>query len=161
MAKVFQSVNPTPFLGGDGIALDSTCVRDAGPSAIGIYATVPAQDARQIDSAQPTLTAFKTQYGDPGDFGPYTIAAYDATGVVYDALHRAIKAAQGFMPARDSVVQELAATTAFSGVTGTLGFDAEGDSTLRLLSVFKPAGADPHDAWSWVDTVNYSAALPY
>jgi hypothetical protein len=65
------------------------------------------------------------------------------------------------MPARDSVVRELAATTAFSGVTGTLGFDAEGDSTLRLLSIFKPAGADPRDAWSWVDTVDYSAALPY
>jgi len=161
MAKVFQSVNTPPFLGGDGIALDPTCVRDAGANAMGIYATVPTVDAREIDSAQPTLLAFKAQYSDPGDFGPYTIAAYDATGIVYDALHRAIKSGQGFMPARDSVVRELAATTAFSGVTGTLGFDPEGDSTLRLLSIFKPAGADPRDAWSWVDTVDYSAALPY
>jgi branched-chain amino acid transport system substrate-binding protein len=161
MAKVFEAVNPMPFLGGDGIALDPACIRDAGPSAIAIFATVPAVDARQIDGAQPTIQAFDAQHGSPADFGPYTMAAYDATGVVYDALHRAIKAAQGFIPARESVVRELAATMAFKGVTGTLGFDAEGDTTLRLLSVFKPAGADPKDAWSWVQTVDYSAALPY
>jgi branched-chain amino acid transport system substrate-binding protein len=161
MAKVFEAVNPMPFLGGDGIALDPACIRDAGPSAIAIFATVPAVDARQIDGAQPTIQAFDAQHGSPADFGPYTMAAYDATGVVYDALHRAIKAAQGFIPARESVVRELAATMAFNGVTGTLGFDAEGDTTLRLLSVFKPAGADPKDAWSWVQTVDYSAALPY
>jgi branched-chain amino acid transport system substrate-binding protein len=160
MARVFQVVS-TPFLGGDGIALDPACIRDAGPNAIDIYATVPAVDARQIDSAQPTVKAFTAQFGGLGDFGPYTIAAYDATGVVYDALHRAIRAAQGFMPARESVVRELAATTAFSGVTGTFGFDMDGDSTLRLLSLFKPAGTDARDAWSWVQTVDYSTALPY
>ena len=161
MATVFDVGRATPLLGGDGIALDPACVRDAGANAFGIYATVPAADAERIDSAQPVIAAFKSQYGRPGDFGPYTIAAYDATGVVYDALDRAITAAAGNMPARDSIVAELAATTAFSGATGVFGFDAAGDTTLRLLSIFEPAGPNPLSGWNWVDTVDYSAALPY
>jgi ABC-type branched-chain amino acid transport systems, periplasmic component len=161
MATVFGAGTATPLLGGDGIALDPACVRDAGANASGIYATVPAADAERIDSAQPLIAAFRSQYGRPGDFGPYTIAAYDATGVVYDALDRAIRATGGNIPARDSIVAELAATTAFSGATGVFGFDAEGDTTLRVLSIFEPVGSDPRAGWKWVDTVDYSAALPY
>jgi branched-chain amino acid transport system substrate-binding protein len=161
MAGVFEIGAATPFLGGDGIALDPNCVRDAGANAAGIYATVPAPDPEQIFSAQHLIQTFKTQYGRPGDFGPYTIAAYDATGVLYDALDRAIKAAGGNIPFRDTVVNQLAATTAFSGATGVFGFDADGDTTLKLISIFQPAGTDPRLGWKWVDTISYTATLPY
>ncbi len=160
MATVFGGT-AAPLLGGDGIALDPACLRDAGANASGIYATVPAADAERIDSAQPVIAAFRSQYGRPEDYGPYTVAAYDATGVVYDALDRGIRAVGGNMPARDSLVAELAATTAFSGATGVFGFDAEGDTTLRLLSIFEPARPDPLAGWAWVATLDYSAALPY
>jgi len=161
MSTVFGVDAAAPLLGGDGIALDPACVADAGATAAGIYATVPAADAQQIDSAGPVITAFRTLYGRPDDFGPGTVAAYDATGVVYDALDRAIKASAGNMPARDSVVAELAATRAYSGATGVFGFDPEGDTTLRLVSIFRPAGPDLDAGWQWVTSVDYSAALPY
>jgi branched-chain amino acid transport system substrate-binding protein len=161
MATVFGTGTVAPMLGGDGIALDPACAHDAGANAPGIYATVPAADAERIDSAQPLIAAFKRQYGRPGDFGPYTIAAYDATGVVYDALDRAINSAGGTFPDRGTVIAELAATTAFSGATGVFGFDAAGDTTLRLVSIFEPAGPDPLAGWTWMATVDYSAALPY
>jgi branched-chain amino acid transport system substrate-binding protein len=161
MAMVFGADAAAPLLGGDGIALDPACVGDAGATAAGIYATVPAADAEHIDSAAPVISAFKSQYGRPEDFGPGTVAAYDATGVVYDALDRAIKASAGNLPARDSVVAELAATTAYSGATGVFGFDPEGDTTLRLLSIFRPAGPDLDSGWTWIATFDYSAALPY
>ncbi|GAC1508115.1 MAG: branched-chain amino acid ABC transporter substrate-binding protein [Candidatus Dormibacteraceae bacterium] len=161
MASVFPIGEATPFLGGDGIALDPTCVRDAGSNAPGIYATVPAADPEQLDSAQQLIKAFRTQYGQPGDLGPYTIAAYDATGVLYYALDRAIKAAGGGVPTRESLIGELKATTAYSGATGVFGFDAEGDTTSRVLSIFKPGGTDPRLAWKWVDTITYTAKLPY
>jgi branched-chain amino acid transport system substrate-binding protein len=161
MATVFGADVATPLLGGDGIALDPACVGDAGATAAGIYATVPAADAEHIDSATPVIAAFRTQFGRPEDFGPGTVAAYDATGVVYDALDRAIKASAGNLPARDSIVAELAATTAYSGATGVLGFDAQGDSTLRLLSIFRPAGPDLDAGWTWIATIDYSGALPY
>jgi branched-chain amino acid transport system substrate-binding protein len=150
-----------PLLGGDGIALDPSCIADAGASATSIYATVPAADAERIDSARAVITAFKAAYGRPEDFGPYTVAAYDATAIIYDALDRAIKAAGGTMPARDSVVAELAATTAFSGATGKFGFDPQGDTTLRIVSIFRPVSSDPDAGWSWVATQDYTAALPY
>jgi ABC-type branched-subunit amino acid transport system substrate-binding protein len=161
MTSVFGTDLAAPLLGGDGIALDPTCVGDAGASAAGIYATVPAADAEHVDSASPVIAAFRTQYGRPEDFGPGTIAAYDATGVVYDALDRAIKASAGNPPARDSVVAELAATRAYSGTTGVFGFDPEGDTTLRLVSIFRPAGADLDAGWTWLASVDYSTALPY
>jgi branched-chain amino acid transport system substrate-binding protein len=161
MATVFPMGEATPFLGGDGIALDPTCVRDAGSNAQGIYATVPAADPEQIESAQQLIKAFKAQYVHPADLGPYTIAAYDATGVLYDALDRAIKAARGRIPTRESVIGELKATTAYSGATGVFGFDADGDTTSRMLSIFKPGGSDPRLAWKWVDTITYTAKLPY
>jgi branched-chain amino acid transport system substrate-binding protein len=161
ITSVFGADAATPLLGGDGIALDPTCVGDAGASAAGIYATVPAADALHVDSASPVITAFRSRYGRPEDFGPGTIGAYDATGVVYDALDRAIRASAGNTPARDSVVAELAATRAYSGATGVFGFDPEGDTTLRLLSIFRPAGPDLDAGWTWLTTVDYSAALPY
>jgi len=161
MATVFGADSPAPLLGSDGIALDPACVSDAGATAASIYATVPAVDAEQLDSARPVITAFKAKFGRPQDFGPETIAAYDATGVVYDALDRAIKAAAGNMPARDSVVAELAATTAFTGATGIIGFDSAGDTTVRQLSIYRPASTDPEVPWTWVTTIDYSAALPY
>src|ERR1700687_3143922 len=161
MASVFEIGAGTPFLGGDGIALDPTCVRDAGANALGIYATVPAPDPEQIPSAQQLIQSFKTQYGRAGDFGPYTIAAYDAAGVLYDALDRAIWVTRGNVPFRDTVVNQLAATTAYNGATGVFGFDPDGDPTLRLVSIFTPAGIDPRSGWKWVDTISYTAALPY
>jgi branched-chain amino acid transport system substrate-binding protein len=161
MAGVFGPDTTAPLLGGDGIALDPTCVGDAGATASGIYATVPAADAEHIDSARTLIAAFKTQYGRPEDFGPYTIAAYDATAVVYDALDRAINAAGLTMPDRGTVITELAATTAFKGATGVFGFDPAGDTTLRQLSIFRPSSPDPDAGWTWVSAVDYSSALPY
>jgi branched-chain amino acid transport system substrate-binding protein len=161
MASVFGAGDAAPFLGGDGIALDPTCVRDAGTNVAGIYATVPAVDAGRLDSATPVIQAFKTDYGRPRDFGPYTIAAYDATGVVYDALDRALKAAGGTLPLRDDVRARLASTTGFHGAMGTFGFDAAGDTTLRVISIFKPAASRPMTDWTWVDAVDYSTTLPY
>jgi len=148
-------------VGGDGIALDPTCVRAAGTNVTGIYATVPAVDAERLDTAKPVIAAFKTEFGRPRDFGPYTLAAYDATAVVYDALDRAIKAAGGSIPIRGDIITQLASTKGFAGATGTFGFDAAGDTTLRVVSIFKPAASRPMSSWTWVDTIDYSNTLPY
>jgi branched-chain amino acid transport system substrate-binding protein len=161
MSTAFPPGEATPFFGGDGIALDPTCVRAAGANVTGIYATVPAVDAERLDTAKPVIAAFKTEFGRPRDFGPYTLAAYDATAVVYDALDRAIKAAGGSVPIRGDIITQLASTKGFAGATGTFGFDAAGDTTLRVVSIFKPAASRPMTSWTWVDTIDYSNTLPY
>jgi branched-chain amino acid transport system substrate-binding protein len=161
MAGVFEAGDAAPFFGGDGIALDPACVKDAGTNVTGIYATVPVVDAERLDSAKSVIQAFKIDYGRPRDFGPFTLAAYDATAVVYDALDRAIKAAHGNIPFRDGVLAQLASTSKFAGATGTFGFDPAGDTTLRVVSIFKPTAAKLMSSWTWVDAVDYSVTLPY
>ena len=159
MTAVFGAA--APYLGGDGIAEDPACVRDAGSSATGIYGTVPAIDPEQSPDAKAAIAAFKVAYPRPTDYGPYTMLAYDATAVLYDAIDRAIKGAGGKLPTRADVVTRLAATTAFAGVTGTFGFDTAGDTTHRVVSIYESQGADPAAAWPWVGAVDYSAKLPY
>lgn len=161
MATQFGFGEAAPFLGGDGIAQDPECVRNAGPNAIGMFATVPAGAADAIPSAQPVISAFKAQYGNPADYGAYTIAAYDSAGVLYSAIDRAIRVAGGKLPGRDHVINELSSTTAYKGAGGTFGFDGSGDTTLRMVSVFESTSADPNAQWAWVKAVDYSASLPY
>ena len=150
-----------PFLGGDGIAEDPACVRDAGSSAPGMYATVPVIDPAQMPNAKDAIAAFEVAYPRPVDYGPYTMLAYDATGVLYDAIDRAIKGAGGKLPGRADVVTMLAATTNFAGVSGPFGFDAAGDTTRRIVSIFEAQSSDPTATWPWVSAVDYSVKLPY
>ena len=161
MASQFGFGEAVPFLGGDGIAQDPDCVRNAGSNAIGIFATVPAGAADAVPSAQPVISAFKAQYGNPADYGAYTIAAYDSAGVLYSAIDRAILVAGGKLPGRDHVINELSATTAFAGAGGTFGFDGSGDTTLRIVSLFESTSTDPNAQWTWVKAVDYTASLPY
>jgi branched-chain amino acid transport system substrate-binding protein len=161
MRSVFPTGERTPFLGGDGIAHDPMCISTAGDNSPGIYATVPIVDAASRPGAAATIRDFKASFGSTSDYGPYTIVAYDATAVLYAALDRAIHGAGGRLPARASVSSELARTAGLSGLTGSLGFDAQGDTTNRFVSIFESAGADPRAPWKLVDSIDYSARLPY
>jgi branched-chain amino acid transport system substrate-binding protein len=157
MAAAFGAA--APFLGGDGIAEDPACVRDAGSSAAGIYATVPAVAPNQVPAAKAVIDAFKTDYKNAWDYGEYTISAYYATGILYEALHRAVAAAGGKRPARQDVVANVALTG--TGADPTFGFDAAGDSTRRIVSIFESTSSDPAVPWRWAGAVDYSAKLPY
>ena len=161
MKTVFPAADATPFFGADGIALDPACVAAAGDNVPGIYATVPIVDASTLAAAAPTIRAFKGAFGSTSDYGPYTIVAYDATAVLYAAIDRAIRAAGSQPPNRASVLSELAGTTGLAGATGTLGFDAMGDTTNRVVSIFAVTGANSRNPWKVLDAVDYSSRLPY
>ena len=161
MRSLFPAGERTPFLGGDGIAHDPMCISTAGDNSPGIYATVPIVDAASLPAAAAKIREFKASFGSTSDYGPYTIVAYDTTAVLYAALDRAIHATGGRLPARASVSSELARTAGLPGLTGSLGFDAQGDTTNRFVSIFEASGADPRAPWKLVDSVDYSARLPY
>ena len=161
MAGVFGSGSSAPFAGGDGIAEDPACLRDAGAAFGGIYATVPAIDPVAVASANGVVRDFKSAYPSPSDFGPYTVVAYDATAVVYNALDHAIKAAGGHAPKRRNVVLQLATTTSFAGATGTIGFDPAGDATHRVLAVYRSPASTATGVWTLAGSVDYTTALPY
>jgi len=161
MKSIFDPGEATPFLAGDGVAQDPSCVRDAGDNAPGIYATVPIVDADASLVAADTIRAFKAAHGNVSDYGPYTILAYDATAVLYSAIRRAIDTGGGRLPARANVVSQLAATTGYPGVTGFIGFDAAGDTTNRQISMFEATDSDPRAPWRLAATIDYSGGLPY
>jgi branched-chain amino acid transport system substrate-binding protein len=161
MKALFPAAESTPFFGADGIAQDPACVTAAGDNSPGIFATVPFVDASTRPGAAPTIREFKGTFGNTADYGPYTIVAYDATAIVYAALDRAIRSAGGRLPGRADVISELAKTSGLAGATGNLGFDAAGDTTNRVVSMFEATGSDPRSSWKLVDTVDYSAHLPY
>jgi branched-chain amino acid transport system substrate-binding protein len=161
MLDAFGTDVTIPFLGGDGIAEDPACVRDAGANFAGMYATVPTVDPRELPSAAPLIKGFKNAYPNPSDYGRYTLIAYDATAVVYDAIDRAITASGGKRPPRADVVAMLAATSGLGGATGTLRFDSNGDTTHRVISIVESPGIDRTAPWLAAGFIDYSAALPY
>src|SRR5581483_1013112 len=161
MASVFAPGPAAPMLGGDGIAQDATCLQDAAGNTAGIFATVPMVVASGLGTAEPVIAAFKAAYPRPQDFGEYTLASYDATGLLYAAIESAIKLAGGGLPARGSVVSQLSATSDYTGVTGLLGFDAAGDTTRRVVSVYESPSGDPKAPWKLAGQIDYSSALPY
>jgi len=162
MSPPFATGEAAPFLGGDGIASDPQCVAAAGGNATGIYATVPIVDASSAPTATSAIAGFRSSFGSTSAYGPYTMLAYDATAVLYAALDRAIFAAGGAPPSRAQVISELARTSGLPGATGVLGFDPNGDTTNRVITIFEAPGSDNHRApWRLAGTIDYSAHLPY
>lgn len=161
MKSIFPPGEATPFLAGEGIADDPTCVKEADGNAVGIYAAVPIVDASSRPAAAATIAAFKASFGSTSDYGPYTMLSYDATAVLYAALGRAIHVSGGQLPDRGNVISQLSVTSGFDGTTGTIGFDSAGDTTNRIVSLFEPGSSDPRAAWKLVTAIDYSSKLPY
>jgi branched-chain amino acid transport system substrate-binding protein len=161
MAAIFDPGEAAPMLGGEAIAQDPACLTAAGSNAAGIFATVSVTDASAIGTAEPVLRDFRAAYPNPQDLGLYTVVAYDATGLLYAAIDRAIRAAGGGLPPRGNVISQLSLAHGYPGATGILGFDPNGDSTKRALSVLESAAGDPQGTWQPAGDVDFSAALPY
>jgi branched-chain amino acid transport system substrate-binding protein len=161
MAGIFPAGDAAPFLGGDGIAEDPSCVTSAASNSAGIFATVPIVDATTRPGAAATIRDFKATFGNAADYGPYAIVAYDATAVLYAALDGAIRSAGGGLPDRAAVTARVAETSGLAGATGSLGFDPAGDTTNRVVSVVEATGSAPRAPWKPVDAVDYSVRLPY
>ena len=124
-----------PFTGGDGIET-ADCINQAAGNEAGIYATSAGADATQVASAKASIDAFRAAFSGPNDFGGYTMQAYDAANIVMTAIGNAIKGNGGNKPTRKQVRDEMAKITTFQGVIGNYGFDQNGDTTLKIVSIY-------------------------
>jgi branched-chain amino acid transport system substrate-binding protein len=161
MSSIFDLGEAAPFLSGDGVAQDPLCVRAARTNSAGIFATVPFPDATSLPGAAGTIQAFRASFGSTAAYGPYTMIAYDAADIVFAAIDRAIRARSGELPDRAGVLAQVAQTSGLAGVTGDLGFDPNGDTTNRVVSVFEAPAAGEGAPWRLAGTVDYGARLPY
>ena len=131
------------YMGGDGIVEDEF-LTVAGDAATNSYGSVAAIDATKVPAAAAFLTAYKTKFGsDPG--------AYSANG--YVAANIIIAAVKAGGVNREKVRAWVANLKSFKSILGTFGFDKNGDTTNRIISVYKVEGGK----WTWVDQVNFSA----
>ena len=124
-----------PFGGGDGIET-TDCIDQASGNELNINATSAGADATQIPGAKSTIDAFRKAFPGANDFGGYTMQAYDAANALMAAIGRAINDAGGNTPTREQVRAEMAKTKGFVGVIGTYDFDQNGDTNLKIVSIY-------------------------
>jgi len=166
-----------PYLGGDGIET-SQCIDDGADAAAGISATTAGADAGQISSAAGIITEFKKAFTGANDYGAYTMSAYDAANIEIAAIKKAIDAGKDpkkINDFREAVRANVAATSGFQGVLGTVTFDANGDTSAKIISVYgvqktdaakvavgdltcgKAGGPNANFCFVWVKQFNFGA----
>jgi branched-chain amino acid transport system substrate-binding protein len=134
------------YLGPDGIS-DTQCIKDAGDMANDkMYSTVAAADAQQNPDAKSTVDAYKKAFPKKEDIAAYTFPAYDCGAILIDAIGRAIDKNGGKVPTRKQVVDAVAETKDFKGLTGVYTFDKNGDPTKPTMAFFQYKSGD----WNWV-----------
>ncbi len=124
-----------PLMGGDGI-FDKTYIETAKEAAEGDYCTSVGAPTEELDSAADFVEAYQAA-GFKEDFAAYGAYAYDAANVIINAMAKVLPDAQAMTPdLRKQIVDEVEKTS-FDGVTGKVAFDEFGDTTTKVLTVYK------------------------
>lgn len=137
----------TPFIGGDGIS-DAEFFKTAGDMANNSYYTVAAPETSKLASAATFVAAYKKRWNT--DVGPYSANAYAAATLEIAAIEKAMAASGNKIPDRAAVLAAIAGTKSFASPIGTFGFDANGDTSNPILSLYKISGGKA----TFVDQIN-------
>jgi len=124
-----------PMVGGDGIAQDPSFIQIAGASANGTTGTVAAPDLLGL-TGNSAATAFVTAYKAKFNADPiaYSVNSYDAAMIEITAINKVIDAGQ--TPNRLNVLNQIAKTD-YTGITGHITFDANGDNAgSKVFSIY-------------------------
>ena len=133
----------TPFAGGDGI-VTPTFATTIGTSGAPNYGTVAVVDTSQNPSAATFKQQFAAAFTDP--INVYSAAAYDCANILIQAVKIAL--ANGAKPPtsssdatagkafREAVISAIQGID-FTGVTGHQSFDSNGDTTDKIITIYK------------------------
>ena len=124
-----------PLMGGDGI-FSGTFISVAKAAGEGDFATSVGAPTDKLATAQSFVDAYEAAgYADP--YEAYGAYAYDAANVMIEALAKVL-------PEEDEITDEVRAKFrqavqdgSINGVTGKVAFDEFGDTTTRVLTVYK------------------------
>ncbi|MBP9865058.1 MAG: branched-chain amino acid ABC transporter substrate-binding protein, partial [Candidatus Omnitrophica bacterium] len=117
-----------PFMGGDGIATPIFIELASSAIAEGTYSTMVGGDMEKVPAAQNFISAFRSAYGEPGQWSAY---GYDAGNILIAAIQKA------GVSNREAILKAMRAIPSFSGITGTVTFDALGDNQNQFIGVFQ------------------------
>ncbi len=135
-----------PVMGGDGI-FDRTYIETAGAAAEGDLATSIGAPITQLASGQEFVRAYE-EAGYPDHFGGFGAYGYDAANVIIDALAKVLLSADSITDSTRQQVVDAVAQTDFAGVTGPVRFDEFGDTTTKVITVYRVSSG----AWQPVKT---------
>lgn len=128
-----------PLMGGDGI-YSADYIKLAGKSATGDLATSVGAPTDKLESAKKFVADYKA--------GNYK-EAYEAYGAYsFDAANAIINGVKAVYSSGDSVetlrgkLPDAINKVNFDGVTGKVAFDQYGDTTTRILTVYKVQGTE-------------------
>jgi branched-chain amino acid transport system substrate-binding protein len=139
-----------PMVGGDGIADDPAWLTTAGSAAVNTYGTVAAPDISGLtsDVAAKFISDYKAAF--PGkDLLPYSAMAYDAAMIEITAIKNLIKAGKDVT--RKAVRDEIQGIS-YTGVTGSISFDANGDNAGQKVYSVYSVGTDGQ--WKFTQLIN-------
>ena len=139
-----------PLMGGDGI-FDPKYVTLAGKTSDGDLATSVGAPPDALPSAKKFVEDYKAaNYPEP--YAAYGGYSYDAANAIINALKESLKDATDVESARPKTVEALGKVT-FDGVTGKVAFDQYGDTTSKVLTVYKVDAGK----WATVETKEFEA----
>ncbi|WP_328999050.1 branched-chain amino acid ABC transporter substrate-binding protein [Kribbella sp. NBC_00709] len=134
-----------PLMGGDGI-FDPKYITLAGKTSDNDLATSVGAPVDSLDSAKKFVSDYNAQnYKEP--YAAYGGYSFDAANAIIAALKVSLKDAKDVESARQATVDAMSKVS-FDGVTGKVSFDQYGDTTSKVLTVYKVAGGK----WATVET---------
>ncbi len=140
----------TALAGGDGIVTSDFA--SAVPTGKGgqTYGTIATIDAALAPAAKTFLQQYNATYG-AANFGAYSAAGYDCANILIQAIKTALangahtpqnsSDAAGAKAFRQAVINAIQ-TISFDGVLGHQSFDANGDTTNKVITIYK-VGPNP------------------
>jgi branched-chain amino acid transport system substrate-binding protein len=140
-----------PVMGGDGI-YDPKYIALAGKNSNGDLATSVGAPVDALPSAKKFVADYAAQnYKEP--YAAYGGYSYDAANAIIAALKVSLKDAKDVESARQATVTAMS-SVAFDGVTGKVAFDQYGDTTSKVLTVYKVDAGK----WATVETKDFAAS---
>lgn len=154
-AMILGGLN-VPLYAGDGLNDgngEGSYIGIAGADAKNSYSAVAA--IHDIPDATAFAAAYSAEYGEQP--GSYSASGYACAQVIIAAIEAAIASAaavEGGTVTRDSIrAAAVDPTASYETVLGPVGFDANGDTTQRVISLYKVKNGD----WVFDKQVTYAA----
>ena len=148
-----------PYLGGDGIqdqsgAVQGSFINIAGPAAANSFSSVAA--IHDIPDAAAFAEKYQKEYGAAP--GAYSASGYACAQIIIKAMADAVAAGD---LTREAVRAGVTNTgTSFDTVLGPVTFDSVGDTSQKIISLYKtdPAGADGKGDWVFDKQIDYAGS---
>jgi len=126
-----------PVMGGDGI-FDPAYIELAGKTSNGDLATTVGAPTESLDTAKQFVSDYQAGgYKEP--YAAYGAYSYDAANAIINALKTSLASASDAKSARQATIDAMGKVS-FDGSTGKVAFDQYGDSTNKVLTVYKVDG---------------------